>query len=76
MKLSEATIDIRCHVTDIINAESQARLLPLGMLVGCEICPLRHSGDTTLVDVRGCRYALNKEVSDSILVEPIIGTVG
>jgi len=71
MKLSQTEINEHYYITGILNPVCESRLLPLGMTLGCEICPLIRSGDTLLIDVHGCRYVMNKEVSDIITVEHV-----
>ena len=71
MKLTDAKIDEKLEIVQISKNVYEQRLSALGMIEGCEICPLRNNDGTVLVDVRGCRYALGKEISECILVKPL-----
>jgi Fe2+ transport system protein FeoA len=70
MKLTEAVINEKLEVIELLTStEYQERLHALGVVEGCEICPLRNNNSTMVVDVRGCRYALGKEITECILVK-------
>lgn len=71
MKLIDAKIDEKLEIVQISKNVYEQRLSALGMIEGCEICPLRNNDGTLLVDVHGCRYALGKEISECILVKRI-----
>jgi len=51
--------------------EQREKLHSLGITKGCEICPLRNQDFMMIVDIRDCRYALGKEITDCILVKRI-----
>jgi Fe2+ transport system protein FeoA len=72
MKLSEAKNNEKLRIVDLLNTnEYRERLHALGIIEGCEICPLRKENSNMIVNVRNCRYALGKEITDCILVKPI-----
>jgi Fe2+ transport system protein FeoA len=69
MKLSDANNNEQLEVIGLeSNVEYLERLHSLGIMEGCAICPLRNQDSTMIVDVRGCRYALGKEITECILV--------
>lgn len=68
MKLTDASLNQTVYITEITHNDKSARLLELGMVSGCAVCPLRNENGTMLVDVRGCRYALGKDVAECIFV--------
>lgn len=69
MKLSDAEMHEKHTIVELLSqTELQERLQALGVVEGCEICPLRTNNATMIVDVRGCRYALSKDITDCILV--------
>ena len=71
MKLTDAKIDEKLEIVQIYKNGYEQRLSAMGMIEGCEICPLRNNNGTLLVDVLGCRYALGKEISECIVVKPL-----
>jgi hypothetical protein len=72
MKLSEAENNEKLEIVDVLNSnEQREKLHSLGITKGCEICPLRNQDRIMIVDVRDCRYALGKEITDCILVKRI-----
>jgi Fe2+ transport system protein FeoA len=68
MKLSEVDIDEDVEITELLS-DDEVRLRSLGISEGCIICPLRNNNSTMIVNVRGCRYAVSKELTDCILVK-------
>jgi len=68
MKLTDAKVDEALKIISVDSGSYQHRLLSMGMIEGCSVCPLQKNGTTTLVDVGGCRYALSKEITDCIHV--------
>jgi len=69
MKLTEAELHKRFNVVDIQSCPYQQRLLELGIMKGCEVCPLNNLNGTVLVDIKGCRYAFGEEIAKHINVE-------
>lgn len=70
MKLTDAKINERVEIVELLNSdEYQQRLRSLGVVEGCEVCPLRNNDSTLILDVRGCRYAVGKEIAECILVK-------
>jgi Fe2+ transport system protein FeoA len=68
MKLSEAENNKNLKVVELDTEEHRERLQSLGIFEGCEICPLFNQDSTMVIDVRGCRYALGKAITECILV--------
>lgn len=72
MKLSDAENKEKLEIVDVLNSnELCEKLHALGITRGCEICPLRNQDFMMIVDIRDCRYALGKEITDCILVKRI-----
>lgn len=68
MKLTDTKVNEKVEITSVDSGSYQHRLLSMGMIEGCPVCPLQKNGTTTLVDVNGCRYALSKDITDCIHV--------
>jgi Fe2+ transport system protein FeoA len=69
MKLIEASINKKLKVIDIEQTNDSCKLSCLGINEGCEICLINCNKTTTIVEVRGCKYILGKEITDCIFVE-------
>lgn len=69
MKLTDIKLNKETTVISVDNCEYQQKLLVLGFVSGCKVCPLQNSNDTILVDIKGCRYAMSKELLNHINVE-------
>lgn len=69
MKLTDAKLNKEITVISVDNCEYQHKLSVLGFVSGCKVCPLENTNDTVLVDIKGCRYAMSKEIVDHINVE-------
>ena len=68
MKLTDAHIQEKLKILYVDSGSHQNKLLSMGIIEGCPVCPLQKNGTTTLVDVNGCRYAMSKEITDCIHV--------
>jgi Fe2+ transport system protein FeoA len=68
MKLTDTKINEKVKITSVDSGSYQHRLLSMGMIEGCSVCPLQKNGTTILVDVNGCHYAMSKEITDCIHV--------
>ena len=71
MKLTDIDEKEKVEITDITPNPYSERLQVLGMVEGCEICPIMKNDNGVLVDVRGCRYAIGNDLAECILVKRI-----
>ena len=69
MKLTDAELHKTMSVVEVDNCEYQHRLSALGFVSGCKVCPLENRVGTVLVDIKGCHYAMSKEIAEHINVE-------
>lgn len=69
MKLTDVKLNKETTVISVDNCEYQQKLLVLGFISGCKVCPIQSSDETFLVDIKGCRYMMSKEVVEHINVE-------
>ena len=69
MKLTDAELKKTLTVIEIDDCEYQHKLSVLGFVSGCKVCPLDNLGGTLLVDIKGCHYAMSKEIAEHINVE-------
>ena len=69
MKLSDAEDKEKLEVLNIEAADIEARLRAMGIYEGCEICPLMHGNGNMILDVHGCRYAIDDELAKCIAVK-------
>jgi Fe2+ transport system protein FeoA len=69
MKLTDIDEKEKVEITNITPSPDTEKLHVLGMVEGCEICPIMKNDNAMLVDVRGCRYAIGNEVAECILVK-------
>jgi Fe2+ transport system protein FeoA len=68
MKLSEAKDKEKLEVLNIENNEIEDKLRAMGIYEGCEVCPLMHGNGNMLLDVHGCRYAIDDDLAECIVV--------
>ena len=69
MKLTDAELNKTLTIIKVDNCDYQHKLSVLGFVSGCRVCPLNNLVETVLVDMKGCRYAVSKEVAEHINVE-------
>jgi len=69
MKLTDATIGKTITIINVDDCEYTNKLSVLGFVSGCKVCPLTIHDQTVIIDVKGCRYAMSKELVDHINVE-------
>jgi Fe2+ transport system protein FeoA len=69
MKLTDAELKKPLTVVEVDNCEYLHRLSVLGFVSGCKVCPLDNLSGTVLVDIKGCRYVMSKEIAERINVE-------
>ena len=69
MKLTDVTIGKTITVINVDDCEYSHKLSVLGFVSGCKVCPLNTIDETVIVDIKGCRYAMSKELVDHINVE-------
>lgn len=75
MKLNQAVILQNYRITSVLEQEKiQRRLEALGILEGTKIVVLnRKRNGSTIIKVRGTRWALGNEIAEGIEVEELRG---
>ena len=72
MKLSDANENDRLQITEIVMSPEHRKLSALGIITGCKLLLLLKNAGGVLIEAYGCKYALDINIAECILVKRIL----